>query len=141
MLKLSPLFDDISPIQREHITTNEDLDFRYFQQQQKQLQRKYLEDIKGGHTNPDISSLRDSTESGAHWESNPLSRSKKVILAKTNKPDNRMMENIRQIITEEDGKRAKAASKIQAIVKRNENKPKIDAMKSILTERIEASRS
>jgi hypothetical protein len=44
-----------------------------------------------------------------------------------------MMENIRQIITEEDGKRAKAASKIQAFVKRNENKPEIDAMKSILT--------
>ena len=32
----------------------------------------------------------------------------------------------------------KAASKIKAYAKRNENKPKIDAMKSLLTERIEA---
>ena len=110
------------PIQREHITTNEDIEYRYLQQQQKQLQRKHLEELKGGHTNPDISTLRDLTESGAHWESNPLSRSKKVILAKTNKPDNTMMENIKQIIREEDGIRADAASTIKAYAKRTKNK-------------------
>ncbi len=44
----------------------EDLEYRYLQQEQRQLQRKYKEDIKGGHTNPDISQLRDLTDSGAH---------------------------------------------------------------------------
>jgi hypothetical protein len=102
------------PIQREQITLPEDLEFRYFQQEQKQLQRKYLEELKGGHTNPDISQLRDLTDSGAHWESNPLSRSKKAIAIRENTPiNNKMMDNIRQIIAEEDGIRAKAASKIK----------------------------
>ena len=93
------------PIQRNQITLPEDLEFKYFQQEQKQLQRKYLEELKGGHTNPDISQLRDLTDSGAHWESNPLSRSKKVILAKNNEPDSRMMDNIKQIVREENEKR------------------------------------
>jgi hypothetical protein len=55
---------------------------------------KYLEELNGGHTNQDISNLRDLTESGAHWESNPLSRSKQVVLARENKPDNTTMDNI-----------------------------------------------
>ncbi len=36
------------PIQREPITTHEHLQYRYLQQEHKQLQRKHLEDIKGG---------------------------------------------------------------------------------------------
>ena len=129
------------PIQREQITLPEDLEFRYFQQEQKQLQRKYLEELKGGHTNPDISTLRDLTDSGAHWESNPLSRSKKAIAIRENTPiNNNMMDNIRQIIAEEDGIRAKAASKIKAAIKRNENKPGIEAMKSLLNKRIASTK-
>ena len=38
------------PIQREQITLPEDLEYRYLQQEQKQLQRKYREDIHGGNT-------------------------------------------------------------------------------------------
>jgi hypothetical protein len=111
------------PIQREQITLPEDLEYKYLQQEQKQLQRKYREDIEGGHTNPDISQLRDLTDSGAHWESNPLSRSKKVIAVRENTPvNNRMMDNIKQIIREEDGKRAEAASKIKARIKQMKTK-------------------
>jgi len=111
------------PIQREQITLPEDLEFRYFQQEQKQLQRKYLEEYKGGHTNPDISTLRDLIDSGAHWESNPLSRSKKAIAVRENTPaNNTMMDNVRQIISEEDGIRAEAASKIKARIKQMKTK-------------------
>jgi len=129
------------PIQRENILTHEDIIYKDFQQEQKQLQRKYLEDIKGGHTNPDIATLRDLTESGAHWESNPLSRSKKVILARENEPNTKMMDNIKQIIREEDGIRAEAANKIKAAVKRNENKNGIQSVKSILNKRIAARKT
>jgi hypothetical protein len=68
----------------ESILTPEDLQMRYLKQEQKQLQRKHLENIKDGFTNPDVSELRDLTESGSHWESNPYSRSKKVMRAKEN---------------------------------------------------------
>jgi hypothetical protein len=119
---------------------HEDIQYKTLQQEQKQLHRKYLEELKGGHTNPDIATLRDLTESGAHWESNPLSRSKKVILAIENKPNNTTMDNTKQIISEEDGIRAEAASKIKAAVKRNENKNDIQSMKSILNKRIEANK-
>ncbi len=68
----------------ESILTPEDLQIRYIRQEQKQLNRKHLESIKDGFTNPDVSELRDLTESGSHWESNPYSRSKKVIRAKEN---------------------------------------------------------
>jgi signal-transduction protein with cAMP-binding, CBS, and nucleotidyltransferase domain len=47
-----------------------------------------------------------------------------------------MMDNIRQIIAEEDGIRAKAASKIKAAIRRNENQQGIEAMKSLLNKRI-----
>ncbi len=57
---------------------------RYLRQEQKQLQRKHLENVKDGFTNPDVSELRDLTESGSHWESNPYSRSKKVMRVKEN---------------------------------------------------------
>ena len=50
------------PIKREHITLPEDLQYRYLQQEQKQLQRKHRENIKGGHTNPDISQLHPPVE-------------------------------------------------------------------------------
>ncbi len=50
------------------------------------------------------------------------------------------MDNIRQIIAEEDGIRAEAASKIKAALKRNKNKPGIDAVKSLLNERIAAKK-
>ena len=46
-----------------------------------------------------------------------------------------MMYSIRKIITEEDGIRAEAASKIKAIAKRNENKRGVDAVKSILSKK------
>ncbi len=50
------------------------------------------------------------------------------------------MDNIRQIIREEDGIRAEAASKIKARMKANENKNGIDAMKSLLNKRIAAKK-
>jgi hypothetical protein len=67
------------------MTIPEELEYRYLKQKQKQqLQHKPLESLKGRNTNPDISQLRGSTESGAqcpaHLESNPLSRKSKVIL-------------------------------------------------------------
>jgi hypothetical protein len=52
-----------------------------------------------------------------------------------------MMENIKQIIREEDGIRAEAASKIKAAVKRNENKNGIQNVKSILNKRIAARKT
>jgi hypothetical protein len=51
-----------------------------------------------------------------------------------------MMDNIKQIIAEEDGIRAKAASKIKAAIKRNENRPAIESMKSLLNKRIAATK-
>lgn len=85
--------------------------------------------MKGGHTNPDISKLRDSTESGAHWESNPLSRSKKVFLAKTNKTDNTTpIENIKKLILEEDSKRAIAANKLKDMIELKLNEPRNQAL-------------
>jgi hypothetical protein len=55
------------PILQEHVTTPENPEYRFLQQEQKQLQRKYREDIKGGHTNHDTSQLHDLSDSGAHW--------------------------------------------------------------------------
>jgi hypothetical protein len=55
---------------------------RYIRQEQKQINRKHLENIKDGFTNPDVSELRNLTESGSHWESNPYSRSKKSYKSK-----------------------------------------------------------
>jgi hypothetical protein len=51
-----------------------------------------------------------------------------------------MMDNIRQIIREEDGIRAEAASKIKARIKANVNKNDIDSMKSLLNKRIAAKK-
>jgi len=111
------------------------------QQEQKQLQRKHLENLKGGHTNPDISALQDLTDSGAHWESNPVSRSKKAIAVWENTPaDNTMTDNIKQIIREEDGIRAEAVSKIKARIRANANKNDIASMKSLLDKRIAAKK-
>ena len=129
------------PIQREKITLPEDLEYRFLQQEQKQLQRKHLENLKGGHTNPDISALQDLTDSGAHWESNPVSRSKKAIAVWENtSANNTMMDNIKQIIREEDGIRAEAVSKIKARIRANANKNGIASMKSLLDKRIAAKK-
>ena len=129
------------PIQREKITLPEDLEYKFLQQEQKQLQRKHLENLKGGHTNPDISALQDLTDSGAHWESNPVSRSKKAIAVWENtSANNTMMDNIKQIIREEDGIRAEAVSKIKARIRANANKNDIASMKSLLDKRIAAKK-
>ena len=126
------------PITGPNIRTMDDVYDDIIQQEQKQLQRKYKEQLKGGYTNPDIENLSHLTESAAHWEANPLSRSKKWARLKENEgmqaARNDTANRVLNIIGEENAIRANAASKIKAAIKsKNESKTMLNKTKAATT--------
>ena len=80
------------PIDNPKIRTIDDVYDDIIQQERKQLERKYKEELKGGYTNPDIEKLGDLNDSEAHWNSNPFS------LQKNGQEQKRMKENWRSKI-------------------------------------------
>ena len=110
------------------------------QQEQKQLQRKYKEQLKGGYTNTDIEKLGDLTESGAHWETNPLSRSKKWARLKENEgmqaARNDTSNRVFNIVGEENAIRTNAAKKLKDAIKLKQGESERNILQQQLRENI-----